>query len=95
MIRKGKNKYAEMGFDPKNFKPKVNAKSVYMRVGGKKLAIIKINMDSLMRSTTIIGIKGNELHRVSCIRASNHDISVWSGVCGKKIEETFNVSIKP
>ena len=95
MLQKGKNKYTEMGYNPKNFKPKVIAKSVYISARGKKLAVIKINMDNSMRSTTIIGIKGNELHRVSCIRASNHDIPVWSGVCGKKIEETFKVSIKP
>ena len=95
MLQKGRNKYAEMGYNPKDFKPEVSANSVYIRAGGKKLAVIKINMDNSSRSVTIMGIKGNELHRVSCIRASNHDIPVWSGECGNKIQETFGVSIKP
>ncbi len=95
MLQKGKNKYAEMGYNPKDFKPNVIANSVYVTAGGKKLAFIKINMDNSMRSVTIIGIKWNELHRVSCIRASNHDIPVWSGECGAEVSKTFGVSIQP
>lgn len=95
MLQKGRNKYAEMGYNPKDFKPKVIANSVYVTAGGKKLAIIKVDMDNSMRSVTIMGIKGNELHRVSCIRASNHDIPVWSGECGNKVNEVFGVSIQP
>jgi len=95
ILQKGRNKYAEMGYNPKDFKPKVEANSVYITVGGKKLAVIKVNMDNSMRSVTIMGIKGTELHRVSCIRASNHDIPVWSGECGKEVRKTFGVSIQP
>lgn len=95
MLQKGRNEYAEMGYNPKDFKPKVIANSVYVIVGGKKLAIIKVNMDNSMRWVTIMGIKGNELHRVSCIRNSNHDIPVWSGECGNKVNEVFGVSIQP
>ena len=92
-LKKGRNKFAEMGYNPKDFKPKVVANSVYVTAGGKKLAIIKINMDNSIRSVMIMGIKGNELHRVSCIRTSNHDIPVWSGKCGNKVNEVFGVSI--
>ncbi len=95
MLQKGRNSYAEMGYNPKDFKPKVSANSVYVAAGGKKLAIIKINMDNSMRSVTIMGIKGDELHRVSCIRASNQDIPVWSGPCGDEINKTFGVSVQP
>lgn len=95
MLQKSRNKYVEMGYNPKDFKPKVVANSVYVTAGGKKLAIIKINMDKSMRSVTIIGIKGDELNRVSCIRASNHDIPVWSGECGNEVHKTFGVSIQP
>lgn len=94
-IEKGKSKYAELGYDPNSFNPKVEATSVYVTVNGKKLAVIKVNMDNSVRSVTIMGIKGTELHRVTCIRNSNHDIPVWSGECGNKIQEVFGVAIQP
>ena len=94
--KKSKSTYAELGYDPNSFNPKVvEANSVYVTVNGKKLAVIKVNMDNSVRSVTIMGIKGTELHRVSCIRNSNHDIPVWSGECGKKIQEVFGVAIQP
>lgn len=95
IIEKSKSKYAEMGYDPNTFNPKIDANSVYVSVSGKKLAVIKINMDNSVRSVTIVGIKGNELHRVNCMRNSNHDIPVWSGECGNKIQEVFGVSLHP
>lgn len=95
MLQKGRNKYAEMGYNPKDFNPKITANSVYVTAGGKKLAVIKINMNQTMRTVTIMGIKGNEFQRVNCIRASNHDIPVWSGPCGDEVRKTFGVSVQP
>lgn len=95
ILQKGRKKFTEMGYNPKDYKPHVVANSVYVTAGGKKLAVIKIAIDNSMRSVTILGIKGKELHRVSCLRASNHDIPVWSGKCGSKVSETFGVSIQP
>ena len=94
-LQKGKNNYEEMGYNPENFKPKVDANSVYVTSGSKKLAIIKINLNNSMRSVTIIGIEGKELNRVTCIRASNHEIPVFSGECGNEIYKTFAVKIQP
>lgn len=95
MLKKGRDKYAEMGYNPKEFKPRVSANSVYVNVGGKKLAVIKINMGESMRLVTIIGIRGSEVLRVSCIRASKQDIPVWSGECGDEVKKAFGVSIQP
>jgi hypothetical protein len=95
ILQKSRSKFAEMGYDPKDFKPKIVAKSVYVIAGRKKLAVIKVDIDSSMRSVTIMGIKGNELHRIACIRGSNHDIPLWSGECGNKIKEVFGVSVGP
>jgi hypothetical protein len=95
LLKKGRNKFAEMGHKPEDFKPTISANSVYINAGDKKLAVIKINQDSSMRLVTIIGIKEAVLLRVSCLRASNHDIPVWSGECGKEIQKTFGVSIQP
>lgn len=94
IIKKSKSKYAELGHDPNSFNPKVEASSVYVTINGKKLAIIKVNENNSVRGVTIMGIKGDELHRVNCIRYSNHDIPVWSGECGKKIQEVFGVAIQ-
>jgi len=95
MLKKGRNKFSEMGYNPKDFNPEISANSGYINAGGKKLAVIKVNMDGSMRSVTVIGIKGAELLRASCIRASNHDIPVWSGECGNEVRKTFGVSIQP
>lgn len=89
------DKAVEMGYNPKDPQPNVVANSAYVTTGGKKLAVIKITMDYSVRSVTILGIKGNELHRVNCIRVSNHDIPVWSGECGNKVHEVFGVTIQP
>lgn len=95
ILEKSKSKYVELGYDPNNFNPKIDANSVYVNINGKKLAVIKINMDNFVRSVTIMGIRGNELYRVNCIRNSNHDIPVWSGECGNKIQEVFGISMQP
>jgi hypothetical protein len=82
-------------FYPKDYKPKVSAKSVYVTVGGRKLIVVKLNVDNMTRSVTVMGIKGTELLRVSCIRGSNHDIPVWSGECGNEVRKSLGVSIQP
>ena len=84
-----------MGYNPKDFNPNVTANSLYVSFAGKKLGVIKINSDNQIRSVTIFGIKGNELHRVTCVRASNRDIPILTGECGNKVKETFGVSIQP
>ncbi len=94
MLQKAKKNYAERGYNPDNYNLKYIADSVYVNIKGKKLAVIKINMGNIMRSVVIIGIKGNEMHKVSCIRASNHDIPVWSGECGKEVQYTFGVNLQ-
>ncbi|MDO8282471.1 MAG: hypothetical protein Q7U10_07595 [Thermodesulfovibrionia bacterium] len=95
ILKKGKDSYADMGYDPENFKPQISASSAYVTTGDKKLAIIKVDIDNSVRSVTIIGLEGSELHRVSCIREGSRDIPVWSGECGTEIKKTHGVSIQP
>jgi hypothetical protein len=95
MLQKSRAKYAEMGHNPNDFNPKVSANSVYVTTEDKKLAVIKVNIDGSIRSVTVMGLKGDQLLRVSCIRASDHDIPVWSGECGNEVRKTFGVSIQP
>lgn len=95
VLEKAMNAYSEMGYYPEDLKSEISANSVYVIVSGKKLAVVKIDLDNYVRSVTIMGIKDSEFHRVNCIRPSNHDIPVWSGECGNEIQKAFGVSIKP
>ncbi len=94
MLKKGKSNYAEQGYNPKDFNPKFTAKSLYLVAGGKKFAIIKVNANNAIRSVTILGFKGKEQVTVNCIRASNHDIPIWSGNCGNEVNKTFGVKFE-
>lgn len=95
LLQQSRGQYAEMGYNPEDFNPRISANSVYVTTGDEKLAVIKVNIDSSIRSVTVMGIKGDQLLRVSCIRASDHDIPVWSGECGNEVRKTFMVSIQP
>lgn len=92
---KGRKNYAEMGHDPKNFQPAISSRSVYVDVDGERLGVINVNIENSMRSVTIIGIKEGKILQVSCIRASDHDISIWSGKCGNEVSKAFGVTVRP
>lgn len=95
-LAKARSYYAEMGFDPKTFvNPKVEVRSAYVNIGGKKLVVIRAVSDNTRRLVVIMGFVGTEHLRVNCIRNSNHDIPIFSGACGEKIKEAFGVSIDP
>ena len=94
-VERAKQSYASQGFDPKMFNPKAEVGSVYVLVGGKKLAVVRLTMDNQVRSVWIIGFHRGDFLRVACIRASNHDIPLFSGECGQKITEAFGVVVKP
>lgn len=93
--KKLQNKYKEMGLNWNDNKPKLSSNSAFVTVGGKKLGLIKINMDNTVRMVSILGFKGDTFHRVNCMREGNHEISVWSGVCGNEISKTFGLSLLP
>lgn len=94
-LQRARANYAKQGFDPKTFNPKINVGSLYTVASGKKLAIVKLNMDNQVRTVWIMGFQRGEFLRVTCIRGSNHDIAIFSGECGQKITEAFGVSIRP
>ncbi|MBI2312284.1 MAG: hypothetical protein HYU77_07280 [Betaproteobacteria bacterium] len=94
-LQRAQANYAKQGFDPKTYNPKVDVGSVYMVAGGKKLAVIKMNIDNQVRTVWIMGFHRGQFLRVTCIRGSNHDIPIFSGECGQKVTEAFGVSVKP
>jgi hypothetical protein len=93
-LQKSKNAYAAQGFDASTFNPSTNAKSVYMKVRGKKLGIIKLQFSqsgATVRQTTIIGIKNGQFVRVGCVCGDCEDIPVFYGECGQKVYEAFGI----
>lgn len=92
-VKKTQNHWVSNGGDLKDPKIVLSpvAKSVYVELDGKKLAIIKITMNDSVRMVVIIGLKKSELYRVTCARSSNHDIPVSSGVCGEEVSRTFGI----
>jgi len=89
--------YAELEHDPSNFHPEITSKSQYVYIEGKKLAVISVSShggDKIVRGVKIIGFSApGTLSTVACIRQSNHDIPIYTGVCGAKIKEVFGVGI--
>ncbi len=94
-LERGRSNFAKQGFDPKTYNPKIDVSSVYTISGGKRLAIIKMSEDSRVRTVWIMGFRGGQFLRVTCIRASNHDIPVFSGECGQKVSDAFYLPMKP
>jgi len=92
-LRRARANYAKQGFDPKTYNPKIDVNSVYTVVSGKKLAVIRMSVDSQVRTVWVMGFRRDQFVRVSCIRASDHDIPIFSGECGQKLTEAFGVSL--
>ena len=94
-LKRARANYAKQGFDPNTYNPKVDVGSVYVVAAGKKLAVIRMTIDAQVRTTWVMGFNQGQFLRVTCIRASNHDIPLFSGECGQKVTEAFAVSLKP
>ena len=94
MLAKGKERFGQKGNNPSDFRPNVAVDSSYFSIDGIKLAIINANFSDMVRFIFIFGFKGEQFHKVSCFRPSNHDIPMWTGPCGDEILETFGVTIR-
>lgn len=86
-----KVQYIERGYDPETINDNFSTKSYYVVIQGKKLAVINILLEDRVNAVYVVGITGNEMIRVSCIRASRHKISLASGICAEEIYSAFGV----
>ena len=66
-----------------------------MTVGGRKLAVVKATMNAEVRVVWIVGLKDDQFVRVTRLRSSNDDITLFSGECATKITVAFGVSVRP
>lgn len=94
-IEKLKVQFAESGIYESDYDNLVKATSSVVRLGGQDLAFFKLNVDDTARMVAIFGIENGDWVKVSCIRNSNHDVTVFSGPCGEKLFEAFGVQIQP
>jgi len=75
---------------------KYSSDAIYVESGSMKLAVIRLRVSDRSNHATavfIVGVVGNELKRITCVRRSAETISVAYGVCGKKIQKVFGEKI--
>lgn len=82
----------DAAFDSAAYTQSLNPQSVYISVAGRKLAVTKLRPPRA-RIVSIIGIRGNELIRVLCMRDSPEDIVVLSGACGREVSRSFQITL--
>jgi hypothetical protein len=73
--------------------PRIHSESTVIQTKGRKLAIIRYEINAATRAVEIIGISGSLLNRVMCTRDSLDEILITSGPCADKIHEVFGVKI--
>ena len=73
--------------------PRIHSESTVIQTKGRKLAIIRYEINAATRAVEIIGISGSLLHRVMCTRDSLDEILITSGPCAEKIHEVYGVRI--
>lgn len=96
ILEKFKRAYIAQGgseeFDIPNFK--IESKSWCLNVDNTNLIIIKINIEDLIQSTIIVGIKNDEFIRVAAYREDSIPIPHSYGLFAEKVEEIFDIEFK-
>lgn len=82
-----KNKYLPGDFD-------MPSESMYINSGGKKLAVVRFTFYGGASSVEILGINGNQLHRVSCNHQSPKNVPLVQGECADRISEVFGINFE-
>lgn len=66
----------------------------YVESGSIKLGVIRLRTSEGSIGVFIVGILGNELKRVGCVRDSTETIPISYGVCADKIKEVFGIKME-
>ena len=76
--------------------PKIRSEAHYLEAGRMKLAVVRLISPGSVNQVYTFGIVGSELRRVACVRTENFNqsIPVFSGPCGEKIRQTYNVTLQ-
>ncbi|MBN4063672.1 hypothetical protein JYT79_02710 [Cardiobacterium sp. AH-315-I02] len=92
MVDSLKSEYIKRGYTP-NFNDIISTSKI-ISIGGMNLVVIKTTINKTQKTTMILGIKDDELRRVSCSRVSSNDIPIESGKCAEEIHKSLGVSLK-
>lgn len=71
----------------------ITSEATYLESGTMKLAIIRIRGSDNSNQVIVLGVVGNELKRVGCLRRSTETIPISYGICADKIQEIFGTKI--
>ena len=75
---------------PANFD--VPTETFYITAGSRKLATIRFKVSGA-NSIQLLGIIGNNMHRVICFNQSEEKVSLFYGPCANKLKEVFGVNL--
>jgi ankyrin repeat protein len=92
-LKSARENYLKSGGNASKFDLKPETSAVYMLVGGKKLAVVKLSVSDAFRSVWIVGFRGENLVRVACLRKSSESIPLFTGACGQKVSEGFGITV--
>jgi hypothetical protein len=75
------------------YEPTISSSSVLIETQGRKLVVIKMEIDANSRTVVVAGIDGDTLHRVFCARDSLDEIFLTNGACAEKIQAIHGVRL--
>lgn len=73
--------------------PQILTESTVVQAQGKKLVIIRYEINATARAVEIVGISGANADRVMCTREALDEILLTVGPCAQKVKEVHGVGI--
>lgn len=93
------NTILKQGNNLQDYSFRIKSASKFINIKNKKLAVIRLlilldknGKATQSRAVFIVGFISNGIANVTCVRPSNHEISISSDKCGNKIQEIYKVS---
>lgn len=72
--------------------PELTSEAGYLEMSNRKLAVIRVNVESGVRMVKVVGIVGDKLKSVGCVQESQDKVPITFGECADKISEVFGVT---
>lgn len=83
---------ARLGHPPQ-YEPGIRSHVRLIDVEGKSLAVFRATIDDRFRVVIALGSQDETFLRVSCMRASNHEIPLLRGECGEALATAFGLDL--
>jgi len=103
-LNDGRQAFFLAGGTNSDWKPRVRHDSTFLTVNGRKFGVVTAAVTMEFNSTQskstialtavrIMGIRGNDLVSVGCLRATDRPIPIADGPCAAAIKKTFGLSL--